>query len=68
VFEGEILGEILRQSRGSAGFGYDPVFLPTGRNRTTAEMSSSEKAAISHRGKAMRQFLDWFSKTYLKAN
>ena len=68
VFEGEILGEILRQSRGSAGFGYDPVFLPKGRNRTTAEMSSSEKAAISHRGIAMRQFLEWFSKTYLKAN
>ncbi len=68
VFEGQILGEILREPRGKGGFGYDPVFLPKGRKRTTAEMSSSEKAAISHRGNAMRKFLDWFSKTYSRGN
>ena len=59
IFVGEILGTILRERRGEAGFGYDPVFLPVGEDRTTAEMSSEEKAAISHRGNAMRQFLGW---------
>lgn len=59
IFVGEILGTILRKRRGEAGFGYDPVFLPVGEDRTTAEMSSEEKAAISHRGNAMRQFLGW---------
>lgn len=61
VFEGEILGEILREPRGEGGFGYDPVFRPLGRKRTTSEMSSSEKAAISHRGNAMKKLLDWLS-------
>ena len=59
IFVGEILGTILRERRGESGFGYDPVFLPLGEDRTTAEMSSEEKAAISHRGNAMRQFLGW---------
>lgn len=59
VFVGEIHGEILRERRGKGGFGYDPVFLPLGHERTTAEMSSKAKAAISHRGNAMRQFLEW---------
>lgn len=59
LFVGEILGTILRERRGESGFGYDPVFLPLGEERTTAEMTSEEKAAISHRGNAMRQFLEW---------
>ncbi len=59
VFEGVIEGEILRERRGAGGFGYDPVFLPLGRKRTTAEMSAAEKAEISHRGKATRAFLAW---------
>lgn len=66
VFAGEIRGEILRLGRGSGGFGYDPVFLPMGRKRTTAEMRASEKAAISHRGIAMRKFLEWFKAYRLK--
>lgn len=66
VFEGEILGEILREPRGEGGFGYDPVFRPVGHDRTTAEMSASEKAAISHRGNAMRKFLGWISASYSK--
>ncbi len=61
VFEGEVVGEILRERRGAGGFGYDPVFRPLGRKRTTAEMSASEKAEISHRGIAMRKFLGWLS-------
>jgi XTP/dITP diphosphohydrolase len=41
--------------RGSEGFGYDPVFLPEGEDRSMAEMSRDEKAAISHRGRAARR-------------
>ena len=40
--------------RGTNGFGYDPIFVPDGESRTTAEMSPEEKDAISHRGKAFR--------------
>lgn len=55
VVEGRLAGVLLRQPRGSGGFGYDPVFLPDGHGRTTAEMSSQEKNAISHRGVALRE-------------
>lgn len=51
-------GRIAPEMRGSNGFGYDPVFLPEGCDRTTAEMSAQEKNAISHRGKALRAFAE----------
>jgi XTP/dITP diphosphohydrolase len=54
IVEGELAGSLLRERRGSNGFGYDPVFVPTGSRRTTAEMSAAEKDAISHRGQAFR--------------
>jgi len=54
VTEEELVGTLLRERRGSNGFGYDPVFVPLGETRTTAEMSAEEKDAISHRGKAFR--------------
>lgn len=54
VVEGEMTGALLRAPRGDNGFGYDPVFVPTGETRTNAEMSAAEKDAISHRGKAFR--------------
>jgi XTP/dITP diphosphohydrolase len=54
VVTGVIEGVLLRARRGTGGFGYDPVFLPHGHERTTAEMSSTEKNAISHRGRAFR--------------
>ena len=54
VVEGELTGTLVRDRRGSNGFGYDPVFVPDGRDRTTAEMSAADKDAISHRGKAFR--------------
>ncbi len=47
-------GRVLRAPRGSGGFGYDPVFLPDGHDRTSAELTADEKDAISHRGKAFR--------------
>jgi ribonuclease PH len=48
-------GRILHAPRGANGFGYDPLFLVGGLDRTTAELSPDEKHAISHRGKALRQ-------------
>ena len=54
VVEGRIRGTLLRERRGRNGFGYDPIFVPVGETRTTAEMSADEKDAISHRGMAFR--------------
>jgi XTP/dITP diphosphohydrolase len=53
VVRGEWPGAIVREPRGDGGFGYDPVFLPTGSERTAAELSPSEKDAVSHRGRAL---------------
>ena len=54
VVEGRLTGTLIRTPRGTKGFGYDPIFLPEGDGRTTAEMSPDEKDAISHRGRAFR--------------
>lgn len=51
---GRCEGRILTRRRGSGGFGYDPVFLPRGYGRSMAELTTEEKNAISHRGKALR--------------
>ena len=51
---GTMSGTLLRAPRGTNGFGYDPIFVPEGDTRTTAEMSAPEKDAISHRGRAFR--------------
>lgn len=55
VVHGQVEGMLLREPRGNGGFGYDPIFVPHGETRTTAEMSPAEKDAISHRGKAFRE-------------
>ena len=52
---GEMYGNLLDAPTGENGFGYDPIFVPTGFSKTTAEMSASEKDAISHRGTALNQ-------------
>jgi XTP/dITP diphosphohydrolase len=54
VVRGSLRGSISRQPRGSNGFGYDPIFVPSGSERTTAQLSAQEKDAISHRGVAFR--------------
>jgi XTP/dITP diphosphohydrolase len=54
LVEGRQAGRIIRVRRGTGGFGYDPVFLGEGQDRTNAELSAEEKDAISHRGKALR--------------
>ncbi len=54
IVEGRLTGSLVREPRGTGGFGYDPAFVPDGETRTTAEMTPEEKNAISHRGNAFR--------------
>ena len=57
--EGEVTGVITPEARGEAGFGYDPLFAPDGFDgRTFAQMTSDEKHAVSHRGRAFRALAD----------
>jgi XTP/dITP diphosphohydrolase len=58
-FEGICNGIIIDENKGSAGFGYDPVFVPDGDTRTFAEMNMEEKNLFSHRKKAMEKLI-WF--------
>lgn len=60
-FEGIVEGQILTEPRGTGGFGYDPIFLPNGHNRTFAEMSIEEKGAMSHRSRALVKMLAYLS-------
>ncbi|MFJ8814112.1 RdgB/HAM1 family non-canonical purine NTP pyrophosphatase [Amycolatopsis thermoflava] len=57
VVRGEWRGRLTRKSRGANGFGYDPIFVPEGETRTSAEMEPAEKDASSHRGRALRALL-----------
>ncbi|MCV7283514.1 RdgB/HAM1 family non-canonical purine NTP pyrophosphatase [Mycolicibacterium flavescens] len=57
VVRGEWPGSIAREPRGDGGFGYDPVFVPTGSSRTAAELRPDEKDAASHRGRALAALL-----------
>lgn len=61
IFLGECSGIITQNRRGSQGFGYDPIFIPTGSNKTFAQMDTKEKNLFSHRGKAVQQ-LKYFLK------
>jgi XTP/dITP diphosphohydrolase len=54
VLHGRLSGALIRARRGTNGFGYDPIFVPDGETRTTAELTAEEKNAISHRGRAFR--------------
>lgn len=63
VVEGRMEGSLVREPRGTSGFGYDPIFLPSGSRLTSAEMSSADKDAISHRGKAFRSLADILAST-----
>ena len=65
LFEGVISGQILTDKRGMEGFGYDPVFLPDGYDRTFAEMNLDEKNRISHRAQAIRRLTDFLNKSNL---
>ncbi|NQV53837.1 MAG: RdgB/HAM1 family non-canonical purine NTP pyrophosphatase [Flavobacteriales bacterium] len=56
-FEGAVNGTIIAQLKGTEGFGYDPIFLPEGHDRTFAEMSLAEKNSISHRAQAVEKLI-----------
>ncbi len=61
MFFGECLGRRSAAPRGAGGFGYDPAFVPDDdpEGRTMSELTDSEKDAISHRGRAVREFVSW---------
>jgi XTP/dITP diphosphohydrolase len=61
LFEGTVDGEIIAEKRGSNGFGYDPVFMPSGHDITFAEMSMDEKNTMSHRARAWKVFSDYLN-------
>jgi len=67
MFEGTVNGRIIKEKRGTGGFGYDPVFVPDGYNLTFAEMSLAEKNKISHRARAFEKLKE-FLYHYLPQN
>lgn len=62
IYEGVVRGEITNTRKGEKGFGYDAVFIPAGFNKTFAEMTVNEKNIISHRGIAIKKFLQYVNK------
>ncbi|MEF9950768.1 MAG: RdgB/HAM1 family non-canonical purine NTP pyrophosphatase [Mucinivorans sp.] len=62
LIEGVVGGQIIMVARGCGGFGYDPIFVPTGYDKTFAELTSVEKNAISHRGRAAMALRDYLAK------
>ena len=61
TFVGTIRGQLAWESRGDNGFGYDPIFIPDGQDRTYAEMTSDEKNSHSMRSEALAQFKDFLA-------
>ncbi len=59
VFEGVVKGTIAEEKRGDKGFGYDPIFIPDGYDKTFAELGVEEKNKISHRAKAAEEFAEF---------
>ena len=60
-FEGQVVGEILYQKTGDDGFGYDPIFKPTGFEQSFAQMTMKQKNEISHRGVAVKKLIHFLS-------
>jgi XTP/dITP diphosphohydrolase len=59
LFEGVINGSIIREKKGTGGFGYDPIFIPEGKIQTFAEMGLEEKNTVSHRARAFEKLKDF---------
>ncbi len=60
-FEGIVKGRIIQEGRGSKGFGYDPIFIPEGYEKSFAEFSLEEKNKISHRGRAIQKLVSFLN-------
>ncbi len=67
LFEGVVNGTITTEPRGKGGFGYDPIFLPDGYDKTFAQMSLEEKNAISHRARAVEKLVEFLKKHFSEA-
>jgi XTP/dITP diphosphohydrolase len=68
LFEGECAGTIISSRRGSSGFGYDPIFVPNGSDKTFAEMNMEEKNKFSHRKKAASKLVAFLNEGLLVAH
>jgi XTP/dITP diphosphohydrolase len=66
LFEGNVHGSIIHEHRGNEGFGYDPVFIPEGYDKTFAEMTADLKNKLSHRAVAFKKVADFFKENELK--
>lgn len=66
LFEGVCRGRIIEERRGAQGFGYDPVFIPEGGEKTFAEMSLQEKSLFSHRKKAVDKLVAFLNNLNIK--
>lgn len=64
IFSGEVNGTIATAPAGKEGFGYDPVFIPDGWNKTFAQASPYEKNSVSHRGRALKKMIDFLNDNY----
>ena len=63
VFEGLVTGMISRSPSGANGFGFDPVFVPSGSRRSMGQLTLEEKCEVSHRGEALRKFAAWYTES-----
>jgi len=61
VFEGRVEGKITTEKSGTGGFGYDPVFMPNGYDKTFGHFSAEEKALVSHRGRAFAKLIEYLT-------
>lgn len=64
LFKGVVQGLIPEEARGSGGFGFDPIFIPEGHDRTFAEMPTEVKNTLSHRSRAFRKMVEWLRTAY----
>lgn len=62
IFEGKVEGSIIYEKRGAEGFGYDPIFMPEGYDKTFAELGLDVKNQISHRARAVKKLADYLLK------